>query len=178
MHIVAADLKTRQGLKPSSLQSSWSGTRVAADLKTRQGLKLKLWLLCTRQIPLVAADLKTRQGLKLTKLYFGYAKSNCCSGLENPTGIETLRPEAYLGTHRTVAADLKTRQGLKHHGKQFILEGGYVAADLKTRQGLKLYQRSSSDRQKARCSGLENPTGIETKLNLMNLYLFQRLQRT
>ena len=37
-----------------------------------------------------------------------------------------------------------------------------VAADLKTRQGLKLFGLQQAFAQLGRCSGLENPTGIET----------------
>ena len=63
---VAADLKTRQGLKQDIPDHRPENPKlVAADLKTRQGLKLS-WSPPSTGPRAVAADLKTRQGLKLS----------------------------------------------------------------------------------------------------------------
>ncbi len=87
---VAADLKTRQGLKPLftmifpiSLSFGCSG------LENPTGIETDNKALVEGGDGIVAADLKTRQGLKLSgKSLLSYRK-HCCSGLENPTGIET-----------------------------------------------------------------------------------------
>ncbi len=64
---VAADLKTRQGLKHCLYLLCGSRPSVAADLKTRQGLKLEEKT-SLAEWSRVAADLKTRQGLKRLRM--------------------------------------------------------------------------------------------------------------
>ncbi len=61
---VAADLKTRQGLKLDADLIDGLSYDVAADLKTRQGLKHEFPVPVAELRLTVAADLKTRQGLK------------------------------------------------------------------------------------------------------------------
>ncbi len=68
----------------------FSKVAVAADLKTRQGLKQN-WPECGGPEDCsVAADLKTRQGLKPGRESARLGEDQSCSGLENPTGIETV----------------------------------------------------------------------------------------
>ena len=55
---------------------------------------------------------------------------------------------------------------------------GIVAAHLKTRQGLKLYIPQKPHHRMVRCSALENPTGIETREQMVVMDLVGLLQRT
>ena len=137
---------------------------VAASLKTRQGLKLIGSRTSPLKAPCVAASLKTRQGLKLICGKDFVANKYGCSELENPTGIETKQRARSTIFLKNRCSELENPTGIETFYDRWRKSKDYkVAASLKTRQGLKLICGKDFVANKYGCSELENPTGIETK---------------